>query len=683
VSPSILLLAIALVAIPTLCVGQPARDSLAPNAKALWTGDRYVDRRASLEFELNRPLLPGERIGLVLANTDVSMAVEVRDEFVRYRPVGWPLPSGESEAVVYLIDRGGEWKEIGRSALRVLTRLGLERAHIVPMVDVSSTGPLDRRAMKHDVTLRVGLENAFASRGWEITAQGNAVGVTEPTQRLRWEEQRSSAPSVDLSDYRLSVSRGETRLALGGVSAGSHRHLLDDFASRGLSAAVRLGRAGLDAAVINGSSIVGWNNLGGLAEPDHRIAFGSFGVELSPARPGALRIDISSLDGSILPRNGYNEDAVTDAESSRGWGVQLSASDARQRVRLTGGIARSRFVNPVDHALNGDTLVQAVRPTTRSARYGELSLQLLQGLRLGEGTETTLSATLRHERVDPLFRSVGAGVQSDVQNDGLELAGSIGALSFAGGATVARDNLGRIASILTTRTHGRRAGIAAPLAQMFAAPNAWYLPSLGYTWQRTGQHGDGVPLNGDFSASHVPDQLNIAQTGTATWSRPAWSLTYQVNGSYQDNRQVGRERADFRGVGHAVSLQFTRLRVLSPSLDASLETQRSIELGLTQRTRRVALSVLSEWSTKTSLTGSVSHARAFDPFEDRRSLDTELHVELAQGFDLYRRLDSGTQARVFVRYARTGMERVPRTLPEGAMFLATWTLDAGASIRLY
>ena len=669
-----------------------APDSTPPVARPLWAIDRFVSSRFVVAFELDREVAASDRLALVIANTDVSAATALEGRRLRYRPTAWRLPSGASEAVAYLVRATGQWIEIGRAPLKVLTRAGLERGSIVPSLDLSSTGQLDQsvdpgappaRRTYQDLTLRIGVENTVAKNDWEFAAQGNAVGVSETEQRLRYGQ--PGAPAVDLSDYRIQLTRRRARLTMGHVSVGANRYLISGFSSRGLAAGFPLGAAAtLDLGLVRGSSVVGWNNLLGLMEPDHRIAVGTLGVEVFPKRPGGLRLDLSGIDGSVLPQSGYNQGAATDAEESRGFGIQVSASDAKNRVRFSGGVARSRFVNPGDPLLFGDTAVVAVVPTTRTARYGELGLQLLRGVALGKATQASLGATLRHERVDPLFRSVGGSPQSDVENNGLDLTGTIGPLSFQASATAARDNLGRITSVLTSRTRTRSVNLAAPLGALLGArPEAWYLPALTYSWQQTRQYGEGVPTNGDFSAGHVPDQWSIAQTGSSMWTGTRWSLTYRWNQSVQDNRQTGRERADFRGIVHGLSFALTGLTGFTPSLEASVERQKNFESAVTQRTERVGASAAAQLTRTTAFNGSLSQAWGFDPFGGRRTRNTELQVELSQGLNLYRATAGGTQARLFVRYARARAAFLPIVATPGIAPAVRWTLNAGGSIRLF
>lgn len=663
-------------------------------AAAQWATDRFAGNRTTLAFALSRPLSAGERLALIVGTTDVSATVRVNGTRAEYVPAALPLPAGESEALVYVVAADGRWREAGRAVLRVRTRAGFDRAVSTSSIDLASSGQLHQhvaagapppdRQTYQDLTLRVALGESVARSGWEAAVQSTVVGVTDRTQRLRWNERQARAPSLDLADYRLQLSRGAVRGTLGNISVGANRYLLSGFGSRGASAAVQLHRAiALDAAAVNGTNVVGWDNAFGLAESDHRLLSTALNVEFLPRRPGALHVDVSALDGSVLPRTGFTQGAVTDAERSRGYGVQVSMSDAAQRVRFAGGFAHSHFRNPSDPLLAGDTTLVPVRSDARSARFGELGLQLLNGHRLVDSLRLSLSATVRHERVDPLYRSVGAPVQGDQQLDGGDLTATLGPLSIQGAVTRGRDNLADIPSILTTRTRRRTLALAAPLGGLLGlSPRPW-LPVATLGWEGTGQAGDGIPVNSDFAATHVPNQFNRVRSASLTWSPARLSVAYRWNESLQDNRQVGRERADFRTRIHALSVGLNVTGRLTPSLEASIERQDNLEAGTQLRTSRVGSIVQAQLSRTLNLSGNLAHTWAFDPFANRRTRNLEVQGELSQGFTLYRPVEGGTQGRVFVRYARTRAAFFP-VIPDPSLVpQLMWTVNAGSSLRLF
>ena len=663
------------------------RLALAPR----WAADQFLSSREAIELELSRPLrYPTEQLALLIGTIDVTNVLEVDRELVRYRPAGNRLPAGELEVTAYLIS-GGRWQEVGRFPLKVRTRVGLDRGRILPSLDLTSTGQLDQggtdrtppdRRTYQDLTLRIGLETEMTRGGWQLSAAGNAVGVSQKAQRLRWGDLQEQAPPVDLSDYRVSVARGGSSLMIGNLTAGGHRYLLDGFASRGAALGTRFGSAvSVEALLVNGSNVVGWNNPIGLTEPAHRIASATVSVDLLPSRPGGMRLALSGVDGSVLPQTGFNEGAATDAEESRGLGAQVTLSDVGQRIRFAGGLARSRFVNPADPLLADGNALVPVRPTSRTARYAELTLQLLRGLRLNRSIAATLGAGLRHERVDPLYRSVGASPQADVEKNGLDLTGSIGALALQAALLRVRDNLAGLRSILTTRTRNATLSAALPLGALLTRGDRWYFPQLSFSWQRSHQYGEGIPENGDFSASHVPDQVSVSRSTAVAWTYEASTLTYRWDRSSQDNRQAGRERADFRADVHGISVSATPDPGVQASIDLSIERQRSVEQGITQRLERVGTSLRWEATRTTELAGSLSQSWATDPGTAQRARNTELQLEVSQGMNLYRRPEGGTQGRVFVRFSRARAAVYVPTDP--GVLDVRWTLAAGGSLRLY
>lgn len=687
------------IAASLLCVGvSSARAQAAPealNVTPLWSTERFLAGRDALEFALDRRLdSRSERLAILVGMVDVSALVNVRGTRAVYRPASVRLPSGRSEVVAYLVTAGGAWQVLGRFPLDVRTRVGLDEGAIVPSADLSSNGQLDRSEgpagaaddprTYQDLTMRLGLEGTFTRDGWQVTTQGNALGVTKETQRLRWGELQGDAPAVDLSDYRVQLARGPVQLALGNLAVGSHRYLVNSFASRGVSSGIRLGRvAAIEAGVVNGTGVVGWSNPLGLGRPAHRMSSLALSLEMLPNRPGAVHVDVSGFDGSVLPIASFNQGAVTDAEESRGLGVQVAVSDASQRVRFAGGFSRSRFDNPGDPLLAGDAVIVAVRPTTRSARYGELAFQVLRGIALTPSLPASLAVAARHERVDPLYRSVGTYVHADVESNGIELTGSLGPFSFQGALSGARDNLDGIASILTTRTRSRAIHTAVPLGALVGSADAWYWPSVNASWQRVHQFGDGIPENGGFDASHVPDQSSTNRVASVVWSHGVWSLTYGWNRSDQDNRQTGRENADFRATGQAVSLGLMPGARFSSSIDASMERQEHLETATTLRLERLGGSSQLHFARHTALSGAFSRSWSRDPFAEQRTRNTEYHLELSQGFTVYGRHDSGTQGRLFIRYARTGAALRPLEPGPFSPPRITWVLTAGASFRLY
>jgi hypothetical protein len=119
------------------------------------------------------------------------------------------------------------------------------------------------------------------------------------------------------------------------------------------------------------------------------------------------------------------------------------------------------------------------------------------------------------------------------------------------------------------------------------------------------------------------------------------------------------------------------------STDLSVERQKSFETGVTQRLERLGGSAQWQVTRTTSVSGTLSQSWGFDPLAAQRTRNTEYQGELSQGFNLYRRLDSGTQGRLFVRYARTRAAFYPFQPVALLSPRTVWTLSAGGSLRVY
>ncbi len=657
--------------------------------------DRWLSAREPVAVELSAaPAGSAGRLAVVVDKTDVTALTEVQGTRLTYRPGNLRVPTGETEMTVYLVSSEGQWREIGRFPIRILNRAGFQELGVTPKADLVSDGQLDQgqtpegsppdRRTYQDLTLNFGFQGAASRPGWTLRGQANAVGVTREEQRLRFGERGADAPSVDLSDYLLDLDGGPVKASLGHVTFGTSRHLINGQASRGATGLVQFGSVvKLGLAALNGSSIVGWSNPVGLSRPDHRMFSAELGLEVVPKHPGLVQLAATVLDGSVLPLAGYTQGVVNDAEDGRGGGVRVMLSDPSQRVRVEGGFTRARFTNPQDSLLSQGAVLVPVRPTTRNARYLDASVQLIRGLQLSPTVQASLTGSFRHERVDPLYRSIATAVRADWDQEVYEANGTLGQLGVQYSHSRSRDNLDDVPSILTTRTRADNLNVALPAGAVFRAqPTAWWWPVLSVAYQVTRQVGDGVPENGGFSPSHVPDQLSRNATLGVSWQQATWNLAYRHNVSRQDNRQPGRENADFRSWVHGVTLGVTPVPALSLALDLSDEHQRSIEVNQLQHTRRAGLQ--ADWRVlrNTTLQGYGSLTDSDDDPVTQESRFTEFRLEASQGFNLYRRTASGTQARVFLRYARSKSSQSGPALasvPDQTL----WSLATGMSLRLY
>src|SRR5262249_22104225 len=198
--------------------------------------------------------------------------------------------------------------------------------------------------------------------------------------------------------------------------------------------------------------------------------------------------------------------------------------DAQNRFKLDAGFTRSRFANPSDPLLEQGLNVTPARETTRSARYADASLVLLREVEVNPQQKANLTFNFRHERVDPLFRSVGAVTQADRFQNLFELVGNIGDANFTVSHTRFNDNLDNLPSILKSLTRREGLNVNLPLSALLVpftvhrqptssqadgqangqtkgAPNGQsfqWLPRLGFTVDLVHQFGAFLPVNGGF-----------------------------------------------------------------------------------------------------------------------------------------------------------------------------------------
>lgn len=340
----------------------------------------------------------------------------------------------------------------------------------------------------------------------------------------------------------------------------------------------------LELVAAGGSSQVGWSDLLGLSERQHQMRSASLNLELLPATPGAARLALTWLDGSLLPRAGFDRGAVVAAERSRGGGAQLHLALPSGRLGLEAGWARMRLDGGFDAELEEGLAVEPVASSTASGHFAELQATLLEG-RLGEQSQGALRLALQYQRVDPLYRSVAASTQADVEQRAGQLIAQLGSVTVQGAWERTVDNLNRLPTVLGS--HGERQGVnlALPLAQLLAT--SW-LPSLQAGWDRSRTRGvaDDDTM---FPPDTVPDLDTTSRNASLDWGVGAWQLGYRWSRSRADNRNPAQTEADLEPTAHQVTVGRTLGQRVNVSLDASWEETRELGSGRRERSQRVGL----------------------------------------------------------------------------------------------
>jgi hypothetical protein len=182
-------------------------------------------------------------------------------------------------------------------------------------------------------------------------------------------------------------------------------------------------------------------------------------------------------------------------------------------------------------------------------------------------------------------------------------------------------------------------------------PSPWY-PRLSYAFDRTHQFGDGIPLNSGFnSASQIPDQASTNQAALADWQFQRVRFGYRFNRSFQDNRQLGRERADLRNFINGFTVGITPASSLDLNFDLSLESARNFETGRIDDTNRVGANINWRMWQRATLSATVSTIFAGDVAETSRSRNAEVDLQWSYRFGLERSRYRKMQSQFFIRYA--------------------------------
>lgn len=674
----------------TLLVAGPARGQDLPVETTL-PPDGWVDADDSIEIVFGRPLnAPAERVAVFFDHVDVTDLFRRTADGLVYDAAAPPLPRGEGELVVYLVDAAG-WREISRHALNVRSGMGFETSEWDPGVDVSLEGQVaagedpepedDIEQFDQELGAQITISSGHTRGDLAIVSETSFLGSTARSQALRFSEDGPDAPKFDLSSYRMEYRQGPVSLALGHVGFGSQRHLINRFNSRG----TMLGwspheRVEFGLAMMNGNNVVGWDNVLGLEESDHRVTSAMLGLE-ALERPGALRVELTWLDASILPgRSGFNQGQLNDAEESGGFAVAVTTETPGRRLSVQAGFSRSTYDNPFDPTLaQGDELVE-VEEETRNARYLEAAVGLLRNVSLGETKTASIDLALRHERIDPEYQSVGAYARPDILQNVLELRGALGDVRFQATHRRAEDNLDDIPSVLTTKTRRNGGNVSFPFARILGVdgPAAPWVPELRYTVDRTHQFGEGVPENSGFDPSHVPDQVSTNHTVDLGWRWSRVTFGWRLNLSDQDNRQPGRENADIENRANALRLGLRPHRRVSVDLGLNLDRRESVEREEVDETTRwsVRTSLSAFTASQLSLSWSTTHNQDEAETRERDASTLDLQWSSAvPGLDRF-----GGQ--YFLRFSRNATETVDR---EFDFFddRSDWRIDSGLNFSFF
>jgi hypothetical protein len=547
------------------------------------------------------------------------------------------------------------------------TRFGFDKAEYVPSLTLAlksqpaqSNFPADtrptERATFSDGTLQFSMRNQLA-RGWFAAETSfDFAGSTFHPEALRFGTLGTQAPQIDLSSYLVQLKLGRAKVAIGHTSFGSSRHLISSFSSRGITVTVPITkRFDIGAAVLNGTNVVGYGNLLGLAKSKHQLQSATLGVELLPNRPGGLRVEFSGVNAYIQALNSFSQGSVNDVERSKGGSIRLIATDKAGRFKFEGGFTRSQYRNPADPLLYQGTNTLAVPFLTRNAHYFDISYDVLRGYSLTKNRQVNLSISVRHEQVDPLYKSLGASAGADKRQNDFQLSGSIGEISIQASHGRFNDNLRGIPSILKSLTRSKQFSVALPAAALWGGTSdtSKYLPRLSYSWSKTHQFGAAIPVNGGFESdpAAVPNQFSTSQNFSADWQLNKLSLGYNYNRSLTNNQQRGREQSDFLNQTTGMRVGFNPTSKLSLNFDLTRDSSNDLESAKLARTWRAGPTMSWAFNKHLTWTAGLSNTIAGDRAETNSSRNTEFDTQFSYNRGIHRGELKKVQTQLFIRYA--------------------------------
>lgn len=685
--------ALLLLAAGVLSAQQPLDSSI--TVTAAYSVEQFLQSQAPIELKLSRAPSPAEgRIAVFVGSADLTTLFELSGTRLIFQSRGDDLPAGESELKVFLVT-GPTWKEIAKFPIRVLTPKGFETAQFAASTEVRNTGQLAEqvsggqvasdRPQFQSVGATFGLQTRHKRGRVSLTSETHFLGAGQKSEALRFGEQGDRAAQIDLADYVIRFEAPYTTVALGQVSTGTNRHLINGFGSRGVTATFGTPRASISIGAANGTSIVGTDNILGLNRANHRILSSTLALELLPSRPGALHVEATALQGSVASQSGFTQGGITSADRSDGYGFQVAASTPAQRLRVAAGFANSVSQFAAEPPTSGGS-VTATPSHRKSARYLEANVGLLQDRKFFVVVPVTLNLALRHERVDPLYRSVAVSTQSDIQRDGFDLSGNIDAVSLQLSGSRTSDNLSAVASLMTSRSQGTAITLSTPLASLLRAnPTRTWIPTFNYARQQMHQFGVGVPTGGGFSASDIPDQQTTIQDAGLNWQIDQWQLGYRVNQSDQDNRQPGFETADASTRTHGVTVGVTPRSNLRVGLEIGVERQDNKKLAQKNYLRRGAINANWNVTPVTTLDGSLTLSSTQDRGADGDTHLSAVQLGIARGINLWRSESPTPRGQVFLRFTKRDNRLISISAPfdpprqEGGV----WNVASGLTLRLF
>lgn len=553
---------------------------------------------------------------------------------------------------------------------------------------LNSGTTLDGEKQPKETFENLNLQLSFASEhkksDWQLDTSANLIGSSNRANTARYDTRDNQAAKLDLADYLVTYQQGDFELALGHVSYGEHPLLISQINHRGVRTAYRINPyVDIRATAQSGTAITGGANLLGLNRSDHRLLASTLGLEFFPASPGQLRLEFTHLNASVQPLDNLGVGEIADRQESRGWGVRLLSALWDERLRLEGNMAWSRYTNPDDPTLSqGDMLVPTQSSRDNAYRWRTDWQVLPTGFM--QRDDVQLALYLEGEKTDPLYRSLTAFPVADMRTRGVGLIGQLGWLDGQWLLRSAEDNIDHLPSILKTRTRLQQASVHFNLAAALGMEtHGLFYPDVTLSHEKTHQYALNNPdeelsdFNGD---SHLPDQINRSNRLDLGWSNASWNLTYSLSNSKIDNRQIGREEADFTTRDHQVTLGLTPTDNLMLEVSAGRTRSRDQELADITYSNHYGASV--NWQLPKGYSLDLAYSQGRDRTLSQLSAADNYDISLgvSQRFGLGELSGQSLNGQWFLRYGRNKATSEDRSFDLNTQ-AKDWRITAGVSLE--
>ncbi len=660
-------------------------------------GDEWVNRKTPIYFEFDQIVTPDEgRLALWIGTDDVTGITRIEENRMIYPADRISLPSGRHTVKLFLVEDGDNWSEIAQFPLNVRTIGGIEELSATPGLTLTNKGqfveekrpiiPESERPTFQDITGQLNIKALATRNDWQIDLETQILGVSFEREALRFRDLGEDAPRIDLARYQVSATNRGAKISAGHLRHGQHQHLLNNFQSRGLMYRQEIDDY-LDITVAGtyAGNVVGWSNLAGFTDPGHRIISGTVGFDAIENAPGALRLEATSVFGAREPRNSFNQEAILDSETSRGAGLRLLSTLLDRRIRTEASVALSSFKNPNDPNLSQGQELVPVFTENRMAWHADMSAQLLRNMKFMPRAPLNLRTGYKFTRIDPLYETVGVFVRGDIEEHLFSAMTSAGPLSVNLQHRRNEDNLDNLPSVLKTlsRQHSIQVQLnTSSLVGFDSTIPSWILPNLGYSYNYVHQFGAGVPPEGGFNESHVPDQKNYVYQFSTAWQKSSWSFSYRFQNSFQDNRQPGRENNDFIRNNHVVAFRIAPVRQLDLGTNLNFDLNKNRAINETEIARRLGFNVQLRPFDSLNLRGSYQPSRRFDRADTRLQTQTQISAEATWRFSFFTYMQNPPGASIYLRFSRQETFRMDpfRDEPDENMI---WTLQSGITLNLF